>query len=98
MEKNEVYVSKNLHVEELWTKTLNLKDVILRTTPPKKVSVRLRHRAKLEPAIIKNLDGDFENGTATLILEFDDEIKKTASGQSVVIYAGEVCLGGGIIA
>lgn len=98
MEKNEVYVSKNLHVEELWTKTLNLKDVILRTTPPKKVSVRLRHRAKLEPAIIKNLDGDFENGTATLILEFDDEIKKTASGQSVVIYDGEVCLGGGIIA
>ncbi len=99
MDKNEVYVSKNLNDENLWVKTLELKDVILRenlveNTP---VEVRLRHRAKLEKAIIKNIAGDTENGAGTVTLEFEDEIKKTASGQSAVIYKDEVCLGGGIL-
>ena len=63
----------------------------------KSVKVRLRHRAKLEPAVIRNLYGDYNQGTATLTLEFEDEIKKIASGQSVVLYDGPVCLGGGIL-
>ena len=99
MKKNEVYVSKNLNDENLWTKTLELKDVILREKPTEnmEVEVRLRHRAKLEKAILKNIKGNFENGTATLTLEFENEIKRTASGQSDVIYKNEICLGGGIL-
>jgi len=99
MKKNEVYVSKNLNDENLWTKTLELKDVILREKPTEnmEVEVRLRHRAKLEKAILKNIKGNFENGTATLTLEFENEIKRTASGQSAVIYKGDICLGGGIL-
>ena len=99
MKKNEVYVSKNLNDENLWTKTLELKDVILREKPTEnmEVEVRLRHRAKLEKAILKNIKGNFENGTATLTLEFENEIKRTASGQSAVIYKNEICLGGGIL-
>jgi tRNA-specific 2-thiouridylase len=99
MEKNEVYVSKNLNDDNLWTKTLELKSVILREKPTENmaVDVRLRHRAKLEKAILKNVEGDIEKGTATAMLEFKDEIKRTASGQSAVIYSGDVCLGGGIL-
>ena len=51
------------------------------------VLVRLRHRAPLISAI---LDGN--------ILKFEYEIKRPASGQNAVLYDGEICLGGGIIA
>ena len=53
----------------------------------KQVSVRLRHRAPLIPAT-------FDGKT----LYFEKEIKRPASGQSAVLYDGEICLGGGIIA
>lgn len=99
MNKNEVYVSKNLNDENLWVKTLELKDVILRKKPEDNmaVEVRLRHRAKLEKAVLKNVDGDYENGIATATLEFENEIKRTAAGQSAVVYKDEICLGGGIL-
>ena len=58
---------------------------------PVRVDVRLRHRAPLIPA--KIVLG--ENNAATL--EFDNEVKRPAAGQSAVIYNGEICLGGGII-
>ena len=99
MGKNIVFASKNLNDDNLWTKTLELKDVILRETPTENmvVDVRLRHRAKLEKAVLKNVAGDFEKGVATAVLEFENEIKRTASGQSAVIYVDDVCLGGGIL-
>ena len=122
IKKNIVYVSKNLNNQNLWTKELRLKDVILRGNrclevsepvpregydpsevsvarddglartgvkkPAKPISlmVRLRHRAPLIPA-------KFEGGKVI----FKEEIKAPASGQSVVFYDKEVCLGGGII-
>ena len=52
----------------------------------KQILVRLRHRAPLIPAIF---DGD--------TLHFESEIRRPASGQSAVLYDGEVCFGGGII-
>ncbi|MBR0468066.1 tRNA 2-thiouridine(34) synthase MnmA [Candidatus Saccharibacteria bacterium] len=58
---------------------------------PVRVDVRLRHRAPLIPAKITL----GENNTA--VLEFENEIKRPAAGQSAVIYDGEICLGGGII-
>ena len=59
--------------------------------PPVHVEVRLRHRAPLIPAKM-TLSND---GAATL--EFENEVKRPAAGQSAVIYDGEICLGGGII-
>ena len=99
MDKNEVYVSKNLNDDNLWTKALDLKDVILRENIENgtEVEVRLRHRAKLEKATIDNIDGDIENGCGTATLKFVDEIKRTAAGQSAVVYKDNVCLGGGIL-
>ena len=114
IKKNVVYVSKNLNDSNLWVKELRLKDVFMRTnmvvsrhfaTNGERVSeeprndgrdeacrettvlVRLRHRAPLIPA---TFDGE--------VLRFEHEIKRPASGQSAVLYDGEVCLGGGIIA
>ena len=131
LDKNIVYVSKNLNDEHIWTDELELKNVVLRAQPMASLSrsgarpaglspqaagatarfaklrtplrqdsdaahkgilVRLRHRAPLIPA--KIVLG--ENNTATL--EFENEIKRPAAGQSAVIYDGEICLGGGIIA
>ena len=131
LDKNIVYVSKNLNDEHIWTDELELKNVVLRAqlmaslsrsgarpaglspqaagatarfaklrTPLRQDSdvahrdilVRLRHRAPLVPAEI--VLG--ENGVATL--KFENKIKRPASGQSAVIYDGEICLGGGIIA
>lgn len=99
IDKNIVYVSKNLNNKELWTKSLKLNDLILRGDAPKRVFVRLRHRAELVPAEL--VLGDDKTAT----LAFDTEIKAPAAGQSAVIYVGgetaeeaRICLGGGIIA
>ncbi len=90
-EKNIVYVSKNLNDEHIWTDKLELKDVLLRQPEDKlnkkQLLARLRHRAPLIPA---KFDG--KN------LIFGEKIKRPASGQSAVLYDGEICLGGGIIA
>lgn len=91
LDKNVVYVSKNLNDEHIWTDKLEIKDAIIRQELPETILVRLRHRAPLIPAKIVL----WENNTA--VLEFNDKIKCPASGQSAVIYDGENCLGGGII-
>lgn len=94
IKNNIVYVSKNLNDENIWRKELKLRDIILRgekITPKKgqerQVLARLRHRAPLMPAIF---DGEK--------LIFEHKIKRPAAGQSAVLYDGEICLGGGIIA
>ena len=86
-EKNIVYVSRNLNAPSLWTNTLTLEDAFFRETPPEQVEVRLRHRAPLISASYKDN-----------ILKFHSDIKRPASGQSAVLYDGDLCLGGGIIA
>jgi tRNA-specific 2-thiouridylase len=60
----------------------------------KKYSARIRYRQKLAPCKIKVLNN---NGVQEVIVEFSQSQKSVTSGQSVVIYDGRVCLGGGII-
>lgn len=87
LEKNIVYVSKNLNAADLWTREIRLENLFFRDEMPSgDVLVRLRHRAPLIPA-------RFEDGK----LLFEDEIKRVAAGQSAVIYRDDVCLGGGIV-
>ena len=91
IKNNIVYVSKNLNDEHIWTNELEIKDMILRQDLPETVLARLRHRAPLISArIIFKKDG-------AAMLKFDNIIKRPASGQSAVIYDGEICLGGGIV-
>ena len=98
MAKNLVYVSKNLNHLNLWTKTLKLKDVMIRqihqesgNTQPdlSELTCRVRHRAPL-------INCSFNTETNEVILA--EEIKHPAAGQSVVFYDGDICIGGGIIA
>ncbi|MBQ3309710.1 tRNA 2-thiouridine(34) synthase MnmA [Candidatus Saccharibacteria bacterium] len=93
IKKNIVYVSQNLNNANLWTKEVKLKDVIIREKleSSQKVLVRLRHLAPLIPARVTLKTDDMAT------VEFEKEVKIPASGQSVVFYDGEVCLGGGII-
>ncbi len=92
LNKNIVYVSKNLNEKNLWADEIELEDIILRDsslfseTMPINIMIRIRHRAPLIPA---KFDGK------KVILK--EKIKRPASGQSIVFYSGEICLGGGIV-
>ena len=90
MDKNIVYVSRNLKALSLWRRDVILKDVILRGGDDgHNIEARVRHRAPLVSA-----DYDAETGK----LSFADEQKSLTPGQSIVFYRENVCIGGGIIA
>ncbi|MBI3494515.1 tRNA 2-thiouridine(34) synthase MnmA [Candidatus Saccharibacteria bacterium] len=89
MDKNEVYVTRDLNNEQLWRREVELSDLHLINQKPdegKKLQVRMRHRA---PLIDAELSGN------KLIL--NEPQRAIASGQSAVLYDGQVVLGGGII-
>lgn len=86
---NIVYVSQNINHERLWSRELPLRDLFFRDESPvhqPNLTVRLRHRAPLLPV-------EFHDDT----LFFSQPVKRTASGQSAVLYQEQICLGGGII-
>lgn len=88
MDKNIVYVSRNLNSLSLWKKEIELKDTIIRGDfDLSNLQARIRHRAQLVGA---KLEGKK--------LIFVDEQKSLTPGQSVVLYSGDICIGGGIIA
>ena len=113
VEKNIVYVSKNLNDNNLWVKELRLRDVCMRTnmvvsrhfaTNGERVSEehlgRGRDEACREMTILVRLRHRAPLIPATFdgeTLRFENEIKRPASGQSAVLYDGKICLGGGII-
>ena len=94
MDKNEVYVTTNLNDEALWRPKLTLTSVhwINKTSQPGEYQIRVRHRAALISTQLSfNDDGSVE-------LTLDNAERAVAPGQSVVIYNGELCVGGGIVA
>jgi len=94
MDKNEVYVTTNLNDETLWRPELNLTSThwINETPTEGEYQIRVRHRASLTPTQLSfNEDGSVQ-------LSLDNAERAVAPGQSVVIYNGELCIGGGIIA
>jgi len=92
MEKNEVYVTTDLNDDSLWKNKINLINIHWVNQAPLegKYKIRVRHRAPLVDAILKFDD----NG---VILLLDNPERSIAAGQSVVIYDGDVCSGGGVI-
>lgn len=96
MEKNEVYVTTDLNDENLWKKTVELRELhwIDDSQPGEgQYTIRIRHRAPLVKARLKIAD-DGQSAT----VELNDEQRAITIGQSVVIYDGDTCLGGGIVA
>ena len=90
LNKNVVYVSRDLNAAGLWTEELKLEDAVWREgefTEPREVLTRLRHRGELTPG---EFDGKY--------VHFREKVRRPAAGQSAVFYDAEYCLGGGIIA
>jgi tRNA-uridine 2-sulfurtransferase len=90
MDKNIVYVSRNLEDASMWRKEVRLTSIHWIGEAPldnERIQVRLRHRGKLLPATMR---GD--------LLRLDEAERAIAAGQSAVIYRDEAVLGGGIVA
>ena len=93
MAKNEVYVTTDLNNEALWKTNVQLGAVHWINEVPQAgtYQVRVRHRAPLTQADLSY----GRDGAVELVLR--DEQRAVASGQSIVIYDQDTCLGGGII-
>jgi tRNA-specific 2-thiouridylase len=90
MKKNEIYVTNDLNNQALWSKNIKLQDAHWINQAPeetKEYQARLRYRGPLVKCKINNN-----------VLELKDEQRGIASGQSAVIYDGDLVLGGAVIA
>ena len=90
MNRNEVYVSRNINDDAMWQTAIPLANLHWIHGAPNEADVlrvRLRHRGELKLCQLR--------GTELFLTEPE---RAVAPGQSAVIYAGGVCLGGGIVA
>lgn len=89
MEKNEVYVSRDLNDSELWKSDITLTALhwINDTAQDGDYLIRIRHRAPLVKAQLQ--------GTT---LHLAEPQRAATAGQSVVLYRDDTCVGGGIVA
>lgn len=80
----------------LYTKVLLAHDINLITPltkrTPQRLTARVRYRQKEQPATVTLLEHD------TLRVEFEEPQRAVTRGQAVVLYDGDVVVGGGIIA
>ncbi len=92
MSKNEVYVTTDLNDETLWRTYVGLASVHWINDAPQtgNYMVRVRHRAPLINATLSFTGDD-------VVLNLSDQQRAVAAGQSIVIYDGETCVGGGIV-
>ena len=81
--------------EELFTSVLEAADVNLisvdRIDVPMRVCAKVRYRQKEQPATVTQL----ENGH--IRVEFDEPQRAITKGQAVVLYDGDIVVGGGTI-
>lgn len=94
LKKNVVYVAMGKETEHLYKGQIQLENLHLISglgTETKEFAceVAVRYRTDEKPAILDNL---------TKRIVFDKPVRAVAPGQSAVIYQGEVCFGGGVIA
>ncbi len=93
MKKNIVFVTTNLDDNKLWHNNLTLSSVHWIDFEPdlaKTYKVQTRYRAPL-------IEAKLTRTKAGLNLKLTDSTRAATPGQSVVIYNGDYCLGGGII-
>ena len=90
--KNTVILGGN---EDIFSKELIATDVNLisidKIDEPIRVQAKIRYSAKPSPATIYN------NGENSIKIVFDEPQRAITKGQSVVMYDGDIVVGGGII-
>lgn len=88
MDKNEVYVSRDLRDDALWRREIELTSIHWINDAPGdgEYQIRVRHRASL---VLAQLDKN--------VLRLNDPERAVTAGQSIVIYKDDVCLGGAIV-
>lgn len=89
MDKNEVYVSRNMNDESMWRTTIeltNLHWIHDASSDGEPLLVRLRHRGELKECTL--------HGNA---LHMSNPERAVAAGQSAVLYRDGECIGGGIV-
>jgi len=81
--------------KELYSKTLTAGDINLipvdRLDAPIKVRAKIRYRQSEQPATVYQLD------CGTLRVDFDNPQRAITKGQAVVLYDGDIVIGGGTI-
>ncbi len=81
--------------EALYTQTIIAKDINLISVPvlesPKRVKAKVRYRQQEQWATVTQLDAD------TLEVRFDEPQRAVTRGQAVVLYDGDIVVGGGTI-
>ena len=92
MDKNEVYVTTDLNDGSLWKQDVSLGSVHWINDVPEagEYDIRVRHRAPLVKAQL-SFEGD------SVKLHINNAERAVAAGQSIVLYSGDTCLGGGIV-
>lgn len=92
IDKNEVYVSTNLNDDAMWQHTIRLHSVhfISGSEQVGSYQARMRHRGQLVSAALRKNDDEYS-------LELDHTERAVTPGQSVVLYDGATCIGGGIV-
>jgi tRNA-uridine 2-sulfurtransferase len=97
VDKNTITVSNELKVEEFQStkkeveiKNVNWVHLDVRRLSRKKYKARLRYRQDLRECVVE------ERGEKTFVI-FDELQENVTPGQSLVLYDGEICLGGGVI-
>ncbi len=91
-DENKVILGSN---EDLFTTTLIAKNINLISVPeitnPMRVTAKVRYRHTEQPATVTQTDSD------TIKVVFDSPQRAITKGQSVVLYDGDIVVGGGII-
>jgi tRNA-uridine 2-sulfurtransferase len=93
MAKNEVYVTSDISSDDLWSRELTLVSTHWIVDSPiaaEAYQARIRHRGEL-------LECKVVTDANKTVVVLADSVRAAAAGQSVVIYRGNECLGGGII-
>lgn len=90
---NTLYVTNNPQDKALETKEALVHSVnwITNNVSTRSLTARYRHQADLVPVTIKQIKKD------QYLVQFSKPQTAVASGQSIVLYQGKTCLGGGVI-
>lgn len=93
IDKNEVYVSTDLNDDNLWKDSFELQSAHWINGAPQSgtYQLRIRHRAPLVDVVLTQQSGVYH-------LQLAHAERAITAGQSAVLYDGDVCIGGGIVA